>query len=75
MELLNNSPVSYTALLLIGIALRVFVSMRRFNRRGLGGLQHFRNYFVALITLFMERVFYLLANGCILWGLVGMLLL
>lgn len=75
METLTNPPVSYTALLLIGIGLRLFVSMRRFNRRGWGGLQHFPNYFVALITLFMERIFYLLANGCILWGLVGMLFL
>lgn len=75
MELLSNPPVSHMALLIIGIVLRLFISMRRFNRRGLGGLQHFPNYFVALFTLLMERVFYLLANGCILWGLVGMLFL
>ncbi|WP_268225344.1 hypothetical protein [Sinomicrobium oceani] len=75
MELLSNPPVSYPVLLLVGIGLRLFVSMRRFNRRGLGGLQHFPNYFAALITLFMERIVYLLANGCILWGLVGMLFL
>lgn len=75
MELLSNPPVSYPVLLLIGISLRLFVSMRRFNRRGLGGLQHFRNYFTALFILLMERIIYLAANGCILWGLVGMLLL
>jgi len=31
-------------MLFIGLAIRLLVGMRQFNRRGVGGLQHFNNY-------------------------------
>lgn len=75
MEPLYNitPPISYTTLLILGAVLRLFVGMRRFNRRGLGGLQHFNNYFIALITLFVEWVLKMIGTGLILWGLLGIL--
>jgi hypothetical protein len=45
-----------------------------FNRRGLGGLQHFNNYFVGLITLSIEWVLKCAASSLMLWGLWGLLL-
>ncbi|WP_418501773.1 hypothetical protein [Flagellimonas sp.] len=58
---------------IVGVALRLFIGARRFYRRGWGGLQHFRSYLPALVTLLVEGILYLVANGLILWGLVGMI--
>jgi len=72
-NLLHSTP--YPILFFIGLAIRLFVGMRQFNRRGLGGLQHFNNYFVGLITLFIERILKWLALALMLWGLYGWLLM
>lgn len=61
-------------LFLVGLAIRLFVGMRQFNRRGLGGLQHFRNYFMGLITLTIEWILKWVALLLMLWGLWGWLL-
>ncbi|WP_158624911.1 hypothetical protein [Gynurincola endophyticus] len=45
--------------------------MRQFNRRGLGGLQHFNNYFAGLIILFMEWVLKWAATVLIIWSAWG----
>ena len=58
---------------IVGVALRLFIGARRFYRRGWGGLQHFRSHLPALVTLLVEGILYLVANGLILWGLVGMI--
>lgn len=58
-----------TVLIGMGIAFRLWVGMRRFNRRGIGGLQHFGNYFVGLATLFVEFLVRWTANILIVWGL------
>lgn len=55
--------------LLAGIVILFLISQRKFNRRGVGGLQHFNNYFVAIITLFIEWLFKWAAYGLIIWGL------
>ncbi|MBS1781052.1 MAG: hypothetical protein JST70_17130 [Bacteroidetes bacterium] len=65
---------SYSTLFFIGLAIRLYIGMRQFNRRGVGGLQHFNNYFVGLITLFMEWILKWAATIMMLWGLVGWLL-
>ena len=65
--------MSFPAMLFVGLAIRLFVDMRQFNRRGLGGLQHFNNYFVGLITLSIEWVLKCAASSLILWGLWGWL--
>jgi len=62
---------SYPLLFFIGLGLRLFVGMRQFNRRGIGGLQHFNNYFVGLITLSIEWLLKWLSIGLLLYGLFG----
>ncbi len=63
--------MSYPTMVFVGLAIRLFVGMRQFNRRGLGGLQHFNNYFVGLITLAIEWVLKWTAAVLLLWGLWG----
>ena len=63
--------MSFPTMFFVGSAIRLFVGMRQFNRRGLGGLQHFNNYFVGLITLSIEWVLKWAASSLILWGLWG----
>ena len=70
-NLLYNA--SSPLLLFIGLGIRLFIGMRQFNRRGLGGLQHFNNYFVGLITLAIEWVLKWAAVVLLLWGLWGWL--
>ena len=65
--------IPYPIIFFIGLAIRLFVGMRQFNRRGVGGLQHFNNYFVGLITLAMEWVLKWTAIVLLLWGLWGWL--
>lgn len=47
----------------IGLLIRYVIANRKFNRRGLGGLQHFRNYFTGIITILLEWLLYWLANA------------
>lgn len=61
--------MSYPTMVFVGFAIRLFVGMRQFNRRGLGGLQHFNNYFVGLITLAIEWMLKWAALALLLWGL------
>lgn len=70
-NLLHNA--SCPLLFFIGLGIRLFIGMRQFNRRGLGGLQHFNNYFVGLITLAIEWVLKWAAVVLLLWGLWGWL--
>ena len=65
--------MSYPTMVFVGLAIRLFVGMRQFNRRGLGGLQHFNNYFVGLITLAIEWVLKWAALPLLIWGLWGWL--
>ncbi|MBN9349354.1 MAG: hypothetical protein J0H55_01605 [Chitinophagaceae bacterium] len=68
-NLLYNASCSL--LFFIGLGIRLLIGMRQFNRRGLGGLQHFNNYFVGLITLSIEWVLKWAASSLMLWGLWG----
>ncbi|NCI46728.1 hypothetical protein [Sediminibacterium soli] len=70
-KLLEAMP--YPTMIFVGLAIRLFVGMRQFNRRGLGGLQHFNNYFVGLITLAIEWVLKWAALALMLFGLWGWL--
>lgn len=63
----------YPTIFFVGLAIRLFVGMRQFNRRGLGGLQHFNNYFVGLITLALEWALKWVALVLMLWGQWGWL--
>lgn len=66
--------LSYPAKFFIGLGINLFVGMRRFNRRGPGGLQHYSNYFVGLITTLFEGALRILAVGLMIWGLLGWIL-
>lgn len=70
-KLLEALP--YPTMFFVGLAIRLFVGMRQFNRRGLGGLQHFNNYFVGLITLAIEWILKWAALVLMLFGLWGWL--
>lgn len=70
-NLLHNT--SFPLLFFIGLGIRLLVGMRQFNRRGVGGLQHFNNYFVGLITLAIEWLLKWAALVMMLWGLWGWL--
>ena len=64
------TPQFYGGLFLsMGIALRYIIDRRRFNRRGIGGLQHFRNYERAVFITFLEWLGCLTANALMLLGL------
>lgn len=65
--------IPYPIIFFIGLVIRLFVGMRQFNRRGVGGLQHFNNYFVGLITLAMEWILKWMAIALLLWGSWGWL--
>lgn len=70
-KLLQAMPSS--TMFFVGLTIRLFVGMRQFNRRGLGGLQHFSNYFIGLITLFIEWILKWVALFMMLWSLWGWL--
>lgn len=44
-------------LLAAGIIIRYIIARRRFNRRGIGGLQHYRSFEGAVGTTILEWVF------------------
>lgn len=49
-------------LLTTGIAIRYIIGRRRFYRRGVGGLQHYPKYWIAIITTIIEWLFQWIAN-------------
>ena len=65
--------MSYPTMFFVGLAIQRTIGIRRFNRRGVSGLQHFNNYFIGLFTLLIEWVLKWAAAALILWGLCGWL--
>ena len=61
LEYINPNGYSL-AFLLIGITLRYIIGRRKFNRRGIGGLQHFDSFGLALIVTFLEWLLKWTAN-------------
>lgn len=59
-------------LLVIGLFIRYQIGKRRFNRRGMAGLQQFSSYGRAVLTTLLERLILFIGNLCL---LAGMLLL
>jgi len=69
-----NSHHAYTVpfgvlLTLTGCIIRYHTSRRRFNRRGIGGLQHFSSYAKAVCITALEKLFRLIGTLCLLAGL------
>jgi len=52
----NHLTIYAIMLLAIGLELRYIICKRRFNRRGIAGLQLFKSYGVALIVMFIEKL-------------------
>jgi hypothetical protein len=53
----------------IGLFIRYQIGRRRFNRRGMAGLQQFQNYGKAVVTTLCERLILIIGNLCLLAGL------
>jgi hypothetical protein len=61
-------------LLLFGLLVRYFIGRRRFNRRSLAGVQGFKSYAIALLTITVEKLANILATLCILLAIILFLL-
>ncbi|MFA6245456.1 MAG: hypothetical protein WC615_00855 [Mucilaginibacter sp.] len=57
-------------LIAIGLFIRYQIGRRRFNRRGIGGLQQFPTYGRFMFIMAVERVIYFIGTLCLLTGLV-----
>jgi len=57
-------------LVAIGMFIRYHIGRRRFNRRGIGGLQQFPTYGRFIFTMIVERVIFLLGTLCLWAGLI-----
>jgi len=53
----------------VGLCIRYQISRRRFNRRGIGGLQQFPSYSRFIFIMTAERVIYFLGTLCLWAGL------
>jgi hypothetical protein len=60
-----------TAMLLIatGLFIRYHIGRRRFNRRGIGGLEHFSSYTKTVCITAIEKVIRFIGTLCLLTGL------
>ncbi|MES2113201.1 MAG: hypothetical protein V4577_30905 [Bacteroidota bacterium] len=56
-------------LLALGLFIRYNIGRRRFNRRGIGGLQQFPSYGKFIFIVIVERVIYFIGTLCLLAGL------
>lgn len=54
LQQMTSVQVYGSILIIAGLAVRLFIGKNRFERRGLGGLQEFDNYWVALIITIFE---------------------
>lgn len=55
---------------ILGFIIRYKIIKRRFNRRGLAGLQHFKNYEQAWLVTLIERILMVLSFIMIVTGLI-----
>jgi hypothetical protein len=67
---MNSTFLTGIILSALGLWLRYHIGRRRFNRRGIGGLQQFPTYGRFIFTVLIERVIYFLATLCLWAGLI-----
>lgn len=67
----HNYTVLIIAIILFvaGLLIRYIIGRRRFNRRGVGGQQHFKSYNTSLFIPVMERVLNIIAAIMIMVGI------
>ncbi len=70
-ETFSTNPILYVT---VGLIIRYIIGRRQFNRRGIGGLQHYRNFEVGFFTTIIEWLLKWTANGLILFGLLTMII-
>lgn len=57
-------------LLLLGLLVLYIIGRRRFNRRSLAGVQGFKTYGNAILTMTIETIFKFIANVTILIAII-----
>jgi len=65
----HNTTIIGVALMLTGLVVRMAISRRRFNRRGITGLQLFRSFWHWRITTLIESLLNFTATLMILAGI------
>ncbi|MCC9020417.1 hypothetical protein [Flavobacterium lipolyticum] len=55
---------------ILGFIIRYKINKRRFNRKGPGGLQHFKNYEQAWLVTLIERILMVLSFIMIATGII-----
>ena len=66
---MNTTFLTGMILAAIGLFIRYHIGGRRFNRRGIGGLQQFPTYGRFIFTMVIESVIYFIGTLCLLAGL------
>jgi hypothetical protein len=71
-NLLQSTGRYGVILIVTGLLIRFIVASHRFSRRGVGGLQHFSSYAVALIVTAIEGAaaivgIFLIIKGVLVW--------
>ncbi len=71
----HTDNASDAALLIgIGLLIRFIIGYRRFNRRGIAGLQQFDSYWKAILITSLEWLFKWTANALILFGVITLII-
>jgi hypothetical protein len=66
---MNTTLLTGMILTVSALVVRYHIGRRRFNRRGIGGLQQFPTYSRFVATMLVEKVIYFLATLCLWAGL------
>ena len=66
----SHLPGHGILLLIIGLSVRYTIGRRRFNRRSIAGIQGFKAYSFAVITLAIERLANVCATICLILALL-----
>lgn len=71
-----NSYSNLVSILLLGLGLfiRYHIGRRRFNRRGIAGLQVYSGYFRAILTTLIECLLNLIGTICIIFALISLII-
>lgn len=70
-EILQDRDVM---LLLCCMIVRLIINKRKFDRRGVGGLQHFNSFWVAVSVIAIEWVLKWIANLLIVISIINLLI-
>ena len=66
----NHLTIYAIILLVIGLTLRYVIGKRRFNLRGIAGMQYFKSYSLALVTIILEKAINIIATLMIIGAII-----